>query len=200
MNLFSLNKWTGITDSEWITYHAGNDQARLKFLLDRIEDGDRILEAGCGCGFQAGTIIKEKKPEVYAGFDPNTEKIASCTDMCFANFEHIYLTNRVFFKDTLNIALEALWYVDRYNLKTVICTEVLEHVTDYRHAIEKLCGLVPEGGKLLVTVPAEGKLLDVPGHINDFNAGFLVEEIGKYVYIDEADEIVDTYTFIGAHK
>jgi len=198
--MFSLNKWTGITESEWVTYHAHNDQARLKFLLDRIPKLCRIMEVGCGCGFQAGVIMKERSPEVYCGFDPNPEKVASCAEMSFVNTEQNYFTLRHFFGDNINVAIESEFYIERFEINTVLCTEVLEHVPDWKYAIEKLCKLVPESGNLLVTVPAQDKLTDVPGHINNFCPLKLSDEFRKNIEVTDIDTIVDTYTFIGAHK
>lgn len=198
--MFSLNKWTGITESEWVTYHAPNDQARLQFLLDRIPKLSKVMEVGCGCGFQAGTIMKEKQPEVYLGFDPNPEKVASCVEMAFLNAEQIYFTMRHFFGGNICVPIEPRFFVDRFEIDTILCTEVLEHVPNPEYAIERLCSLLREGAKLLITVPAQDKLLDVPGHINNFCPLELSDEFRKYVEVDNVETIVDTYTFIEAHK
>ena len=72
---------------------------------------------------------------------------------------------------------------------TTICSEVLEHIEDYRKAASEIVRVTKSGGKILISVPNErnwtiGRLMmlrlppKLDEHINDFKAGDIPEIIG----------------------
>lgn len=197
---YSLEKWQGITESEWVTYYAHNDQERLSYLMRYIKKGHVVVEAGCGCGFQAGCIMKYKSPRLYFGFDVDDKKVLSCMNMAEINKIHINTPSK-FITGSLFSINNLLFNIDKINPDIFLFTEVLEHIANYKAAFSNLSKLMPLGANLLMTVPSKGMLRDVPGHINDFGA----EDLHKLcrnnnLEVKEIDVIAQTYTFIRAIK
>jgi ubiquinone/menaquinone biosynthesis C-methylase UbiE len=72
---------------------------------------------------------------------------------------------------------------------TAICSEVLEHIEDYRAAASEIVRVTKSGGKIIISVPNErnwtiGRLImlrlppKLDEHINDFRYGDIPEIIG----------------------
>jgi len=187
--MFTLERWPGITDSEWDTYHSHNDQKRLEFLMKYIAPESRIFEIGCGCGFQAGVIFKNCIVKEYNGIDSDPSKIASCRAMTVKNN-----VRANFFKyDIMDLDED---FFDGNDPDIILFTEVLEHIENYKEAFSKVAKVVKERKIMLMTIPLKDRLTHVPGHINNFSADDIKELCrANKLNFNESATIVDTYSF-----
>jgi len=187
--MLTLERWHGITDSEWDTYHSRNDQKRLEFLMKYIPPESRVFEIGCGCGFQAGVIFKNCMVESYNGFDDDPMGIISCRSMALKN-----KVKGEFFKyNIMNLDEE---YLDGFDPDIILFTEVLEHVENYDEAFAKVAKVVKEKRIMLMTIPLKDRLLHVPGHINNFDSSEVKDLCRKNkLNFNESATIIDTYSF-----
>jgi SAM-dependent methyltransferase len=122
--------------SYFVTKHL---QRFLFYAVNRyIRDGDAVGDIGCG--EQPLRLQVEALGGVYTGIDvtQNTGNsvgiIASCTDVPLPN----------------------------YYFNVILCTEVLEHVSDSYKAFRELARLLKPGGFLIVTMPFAYPLHEEP--------------------------------------
>jgi len=197
--MFTLERWPGITDSEWDTYHSQNDQKRLEFLMRYILPKSRIFEIGCGCGFQAGVIAKNIQSEpssknsrqevAYSGFDDDPMKVLSCRNMAVKN-----KINAEFFKYNIMDLDED--YLDGFDPDVILFTEVLEHIEKYEEAFAKISKIVKNKRTMLMTIPLKDRLTHVPGHINNFSDEDIKNLCRKNkLNFNESATIADTFSF-----
>ena len=87
----------------------------------------RVLDFGCGTGFEAGQILQHLGPgiDILAGYDPSPEMLAKAKDRFRGN-------NKVFFTDDL----PSLQHGAPYNL--LITNSVLHHLVDFAGAVSGL--------------------------------------------------------------
>lgn len=152
---------------------------------------ERVLDLGCGEGRHVITAYMEE--EVHAvGIDLSLSDL-KITKQRFREFQDQSNKNK-----HLSIALANgmfLPFLDN-SFDKVICSEVLEHVPDYRAVIAEANRVLKTGGILAVSVPRFGpewicwrlsrEYHEVPGgHIRIFNATGLrrdIEEFGLIHY------------------
>lgn len=109
---------------------------RSKLIIDKIKNTNtKILDVGCGGGILPLTLLKLGY-EVYA-IDIDRKKIGflkksgiktEVMDICDLNFEN-------------------------NSFDTVICSEVLEHVKDYKKGFSEIVRVLKKNGKILFTSP-----------------------------------------------
>jgi methionine biosynthesis protein MetW len=121
-------------------YSFYRPEQRFGILKDIIisQAPGTILDVGCGSGYLAHLIKKEKPYFLVHGFDVSTEalKQAKALDKKYAlNINHDSIPE----KDTT------------YDL--VVCSEVLEHLVNVQHCLKEIGRVLKNNGKLLVTVP-----------------------------------------------
>lgn len=107
-------------------------------LCQQSEDSLALLDAGCGEGFFTGVMKKELPNARIVGCDGAEEAL---------NIAEEQVSGVVF--DRAN--LYELPYKDR-EFDLVVCSEVLEHLSDPSDAFAELCRV---GKKILITVPHE---------------------------------------------
>lgn len=117
---------------------------RLKKIIKIIpkKEGLKILDAGCGEGQLLLKLskVRERKRELY-GADITPVAVESAKEKVGGvNFSLQNLKN--------------LNYEDGF-FNVVICTEVIEHITDYHEAIKELKRVLKRGGLLIITFPNE---------------------------------------------
>lgn len=111
----------------------------LKFLQPKR--GDRILDVGCGVGYFAD-LLTEKGAEVW-GVDLDRDSI---------RVARLVLSERVKFASA-----ESLPFDDN-SFDKILCSEVLEHISDDKKAIREILRVVKPGGRILITVPSPNGL------------------------------------------
>ncbi len=159
-------------------YHSSNPivsfvhTQRLKKIVEMVPSGKelRILDAGCGEGHLID-ILHEKFPQnEYAGIDITDVALEKSKVKC------PYAMIRKMDLDQIN-------FPDEY-FDVVVCTEVLEHIYEFKDVIHELERVLKKGGMLIVTHPNEvlwtasrfllrRKPIRVPDHVNAFTQGFM---------------------------
>lgn len=158
---YKLKKWKTIPKVVFQRYKNRNNQQRIDRILSLIPKKASCLEVGCGLGYQAGVIIKEKLPAHYAGFDIADLYINSCNDMIRVNGFNV----GKFYIDDITKLNDS---ISRSEYSVILCTEVLEHIPNYKEAILGLHKLCISNAKVIFTVPRYGKMTKVAGHVNNF--------------------------------
>jgi SAM-dependent methyltransferase len=113
---------------------------RLPVLLDYLElqDGSRVLDCGCGMGFQLLAMSRLRRLELV-GLDPDPERLA------YAAAEGVPA-------ELVQGDAQQLPFADA-SFDAVLMTEVLEHVPDDRRALREVLRVLRPGGVLALSVP-----------------------------------------------
>ena len=136
-----------------------------KFFIDRINDGERVLDVGCGYGAVARSIARERPRCVVTGIDMNEPRLARA--LAAAN------------PPNLNFVIgDATREVPPGGWDVVLLSNVLEHVTD---RVSFLRGL-------LIATQAPHILLRVPLFERDWQMP-LRREIGVNYFSDDDHKI-----------
>ena len=114
-------------------------QARLV----RPHLGRRVLEIGCGVGNFTRHLLDR---ELVLAIDVEAECIAEL-ERNLGHPENLIVRRM----DILDDAFETL---REYSIDSVVCLNVLEHVSDDGQALRQIAALLPAGGRLILIVPA----------------------------------------------
>lgn len=140
---------------------------RLKKIVSLfpICGNKKILDAGCGEGHLI-LKLKENQPNArYFGSDITEVALKSARERCtFADFKNTDITQ--------------LDFPDEY-FDVVVASEVIEHVKDYKKAIQELKRVTKKEGRLIISFPNEflwticrfflgRRPIKVPDHLNSF--------------------------------
>jgi 2-polyprenyl-3-methyl-5-hydroxy-6-metoxy-1,4-benzoquinol methylase len=164
-------------------YHSKNPLVsfvhtqRLEKIIEAIPgDGKkRVLDAGCGEGHLISMMHDRFPSFEYAGIDITDVALQKARERC----KYATLTK---------MDLDDIKYPDGH-FDVVICTEVLEHIYEYRAVIEELKRVTKRGGLLIITHPNEvawtmSRLvlgrnpIRVPDHVNAFTPGHIRKTVG----------------------
>ena len=105
--------------------------------------GRRVLEIGCGVGNFTRHLLDR---ELIIGIDVEAECLAEL-DRNFGHRGNV-IAHRM---DVLDDAFAAF---RNHRIDSVVCLNVLEHVSDDRRALRQLASLLPPGGRSVLIVPA----------------------------------------------
>lgn len=155
----------------------------INFEHLRLQDNDRILDLGCGEGRHAITAYLEKNVE-SVGIDLSLKDLQT-TKSRFAEFEDQQKTEKSL---VISIANGSQLPFCEQSFDKVICSEVLEHIPDYRSVITEINRVLKPGGIFAVSVPrffpewvcwqlSDEYHADDGGHIRIFTAGHLRRDI-----------------------
>lgn len=120
--------------------------------------GQRFLDMGCACGHST-QYLKERKPGFWLGADMSETAVQAAQ----INFPEIPFL--------LIEGVENLCELARFNLDSIVCSEVIEHVEDDQALVEELYALVRH--RLIVTTPTRD--VGDPGHVRLYTAKALRE-------------------------
>jgi ubiquinone/menaquinone biosynthesis C-methylase UbiE len=140
---------------------------RLKKIIHALpkQNNLHVLDAGCGEGHLLSQMYEHAPRHNYYGVDITPIALKKAKQRCkTANIQKMNLTNLSFKTATFDV---------------VICTEVLEHMLEYKKAIAELKRVLKPGGVLIITIPNDlflsfGRLLlgkrpiKVPDHFTKF--------------------------------
>lgn len=134
--------------------------------------GRRVLEVGTGIGNITERILP--RVELLVGLEPNVS--------CFAE-----VTRRLGDAPALRLINSAIEDAEAgelrgYDLDTVLCINVLEHILDDRAITDKLAGLLAPGGRLVLIVPSPswsfGVIDESVGHYRRYSRQDVVDLVG----------------------
>ncbi len=156
----------------------------IDFSRLNIQPHDRILDLGCGEGRHSiGAYMLHDQIEVF-GLDLNREDIATARQrfQTFAAAENTDKSLSFFLADGLKLPF------CNSSFDKVICSEVLEHIPDYRRILKEIDRVLKPDGILAISVPrawpericwalSDAYHLVKGGHIRIFNATSLHREV-----------------------
>ena len=118
-----------------------------KFLKKNNIDlnGKKILDAGCGCGYSSGLIIKEFQPEQLFAFDIMPEQVELAKQR--------RLSANLFVGDITDIKLPS------EEFDAVFIFGILHHIPEWRKGLKEVYRVLKYGGILLDEEP-DKKTLD----------------------------------------
>jgi SAM-dependent methyltransferase len=111
--------------------------------LVRPHLGRRVLEVGCGVGNFTRHLLDR---EGVVAIDEEAE--------CIAQLEHYLGNSKNVIARQLDILDEAVLDLRKYNIDSIVCLNVLEHVSDDRKALLHMAALLPAAGKAVLILPA----------------------------------------------
>lgn len=133
-------------DKNWRTKHSRSAyetlenrwRTRWDFVLDRIEEGAKILDMGCGDGVIGGILIDEYDCEVH-GVDVSGYALENAREKDVVTEKY-------------NISRDPLPYDDdEFDAVLLLC--VLEHIPRPEFAFEEATRVVRPGGSIYVSLP-----------------------------------------------
>lgn len=152
--------------------------------------GDRVLEIGCGVGSMVQQYIDT--PTILAT-DVNPGYIQRVKKR-FRGQKHV----TTLCMDIIQVSPKQKRTILQHNINTVIAINVLEHIKHDRLALTNIRDLMPNGGKLILFVPAHqwlyGALDEAFGHFRRYSANELREKLQTAGYTIDA---LYYFNFIG---
>lgn len=141
---------------------------RLNLIAKAIPSGKglKILDAGCGEGHLIERLNYKNNKNLYYGIDITKIALKKAKKRCpYARLKMMDLKKINFHEEYFDI---------------IICTEVIEHIPEYKIVIEELKRVLKKEGYLILTFPNETittifrflvgrKPIKVPDHFNSFN-------------------------------
>jgi 2-polyprenyl-3-methyl-5-hydroxy-6-metoxy-1,4-benzoquinol methylase len=166
--------------SAFATYETDATHTRFCRTLDFVRPGDRILEVGTGRGYSGALFLRDGNAAAYLGIELVERNVADAAK--------VFAINGV--ADRGEVVQGDLFAMDAERLRDfsptlVVCCEVLEHVEDPEKALQALADALPEDAELLISVPVDGRLETVWGHLAIFDAArtrAMVEGAGLHVH------------------
>lgn len=137
----------------------GKDGYRATGILPEIRDslvkiipsGVKILDVGCGVG-EIMTLLQERNKCVCSGMDIAPSAVAAVKAKGME--ARVGILPDIPFSDA--------------SFEVLLCTEVLEHVTDAKSAVGSMYRVLQPGGLLVLTVP-DGEVDMEEFHVHRFN-------------------------------
>ena len=167
----------------------------LTFDFNRINinPGGTMLDLGCGEGRHIFGVM-EKFPDLKCiGLDPHIESL----DKAFEGLKFLESISNTKTNFLSGSAYSLPFSDDSFDL--VVCSEVLEHLHDYKDAIKEINRVLKPGGQFLASVPAEFPekicwLLSEAyqnqpgGHLRIFKKNELIKEIAEHNFTFESSQ------------
>jgi SAM-dependent methyltransferase len=139
--------------------------------------GKRVLEVGVGLGRNVQFYIQDT--EISIGLDIRENSLETVKAL-YAGYP--------FETVKCNLETDDVSFLKEYNIDTVLCVNVLEHIADDAKALRNMKEIVSEGGRIVILVPAHSKLYSFMdknvGHHRRYDKGQLramANEIGLKV-------------------
>ena len=167
----------------------------LTFDFNRININPEgtMLDLGCGEGRHIFGLM-EKFPDLKCiGLDPHIESL----DKAFEGLKFLESISNTKTNFLSGSAYSLPFSDDSFDL--VICSEVLEHLHDYKDAIKEINRVLKPGGQFLASVPAEFPekicwLLSEAyqnqpgGHLRIFKKNELIKEVAEHNFSFESSQ------------
>ena len=167
----------------------------LTFDFNRININPEgiMLDLGCGEGRHIFGVM-EKFPDLKCiGLDPHIESL----DKAFEGLKFLESISNTKTSFLSGSAYSLPFCDDSFDL--VVCSEVLEHLYDYKDAIKEINRVLKPGGQFLASVPAEFPekicwLLSEAyqnqpgGHLRIFKKNELIKEIAEHNFSFESSQ------------
>ncbi len=141
---------------------------RLEKIVDEMPSGNKlaVLDAGCGEGHLLQMMHARHPDYSFYGADIMENALEKCRA-------------RAPFASCTKTDLDRLPFPDGF-FDIIVCTEVLEHVFEYKNVLKEFSRVLKNGGTMIITHPNETnwtisrfllgrRPIKVPDHVNAFN-------------------------------
>ena len=155
----SLRVGVGPFTNPDIFLQSGRETVQLARRLVALQPHERVLDVGCGCGRVALALTEYLADSgSYAGFDPDREYIAWCTEHISGqdkrfHFEHIDV-QAVPYNPDGKIAIEHLVFPNRdRTFDVALLSSVFTHMYDtgIAHYVRELARVLRPAGRCLIS-------------------------------------------------
>lgn len=146
-----------------------------RWIYETIEPylGNRILDAGCGCGTITNFFLDRQSVVVIDNDEFHLEELKRRYSSKFHNF-------KLFHVDL--IYLNELKFNNKFD--TIVCLNTLEHIKDDDKVLDNFNSVLEVGGRLILSIPALSFLfnqIDITlGHIRRYEKKELVKKLTKH--------------------
>jgi len=144
-------------NSIWYTYTQlhrmqpdGDDYPRYLWVRDRIPEGSRVLDAGCGAGQFALNITRDRGCEV-CGVDVVPEFVERCNRIVRKQLGDLAGWGWFVCADFSKMTTDQVQAFGPFDVVTAM--EVIEHPVDVRGFRDNALLALKPGGKLIITTP-----------------------------------------------
>ena len=138
-----------------------------KFFVDRVTDGEIVLDVGCGNGTVAIDIASQRPKSFVIGVDINIKNIEAANKLKFKNS----LENIKFIFGDINSQKEI-------NCDVVVLSNILEHINERKNFL----------ASIILKTSAKKFLIRVPLFERDWQIAFR-KDIGSYYFSDQDHKI-----------
>ena len=122
---------------------AASRYFQWQYQLAEHHIGQRVLEVGCGVG-NVTNLLQDR--ELVVGIDMEPECIGERARK-FSSYPSII-------SECLDVLDPAFLSFEKYGFDSILCLNVLEHVSDERKALEHMHSILRPGGRVILILPA----------------------------------------------
>jgi SAM-dependent methyltransferase len=152
--------------------------------------GRRVLEIGCGMGNFTRHLVDR---EQVVGIDVVEECVA------------VHQTNLGAHPHVHSLVMDVLdsrfLELEKYRPDSIVCLNVLEHISDDLQALRHMCAILPEGGRAVLIVPAfealYGPIDTLLGHYRRYSRRALREAAQRAGLLAESMHYMNSVGFFG---
>ncbi len=172
-----------LPDSEYTVRDQQRMQAAPRYFQWQYElaephIGRRVLEVGCGVGNVTALL---EGLDLVVGIDMELE--------CIRERTRRYAGRANIFSEHLDVLDPEFPALGKYGFDTIVCFNVLEHISDDRKALEHMLSVLQPGGKLILIIPAfealYGPIDSNLGHFRRYSKAGMTE-LAESVGFDQA--------------
>ena len=147
-----------------------NHRLIIKQLRPHLAAGARLLDVGCGNGALLAKIAQQYPAVHLRGIEGSAEALARAPEL---------LQGKIVRQD-----LNTGFSLDGEEFDIIVCSEVLEHIADYRPTLASIAAHTRPGGHVLITVPHAmhywSKADEFAGHYRRFEFNQLRDEMQEH--------------------
>ena len=177
----ALKSWPELAPATAAIYNMPENRARVARVLNFVNDGERLVDIGCGNGSLGGHILRRKQLETYLGIDASSKAIASFRSMAKAN--KIKSDSYRLIESMVEQAGEQA--IPEIDPTLVLLLEMLEHVSDPGLVLRQTSEAIGDQTDLLISVPMLGEIEHEWGHVSVFDRARLermASDAGLYIH------------------
>lgn len=143
-----MSRIVELPDSEYTVrdqrrMEAASRYFRWQYELAEHEIGQRVLEVGCGVG-NVTKVLQGR--ELLYGIDVEPE--------CVAGRNRRFAGTAGVVSECLDVLDPAFLSLAEHRFDSVVCLNVLEHISDDRKALAHMRAVLQPGGKVILIIPA----------------------------------------------